>query len=179
MSEHIVNVDLKRKVAPYKGPGRSILFIILPYLEKKKDATKGKTRSFLAFPYGVLSIATYLNKKAGVLPNIKIVDLNIYTSDQYAPVLGELLEEMKPDVVGISMMFDQSYRHLSAIARQAKKVCPGTKVLIGGASATTAFNEILQDQPDLDAICYSEGEAAMLRLIDAENMDVVLSGDPW
>ena len=56
---------------------------------------------------------------------------------------------------------------------------PWQKVLIGGASATTAFDEILQDQPDLDAICYSEGEAAMLRLIDAEDMDTVLSGDPW
>ena len=158
---------------------RSLLFIILPYLEKKKDATKGKTRSFLAFPYGVLSIATYLRSKAAIVPELKIVDLNSYTSDQYAEVLGSTIESLRPDIVGISMMFDQSYKHVAAIAQQAKQLCPSVKVIIGGAAATTAYDEIITDQPDIDALCYSEGEAAMLTLINSASLDESFSGDPW
>lgn len=158
---------------------RSVLFIILPYLERKKDATKGKTRSFLAFPYGVLSIATYLRNKAAIVPELKIIDLNSYTSDQYAEVLSQSIDSMQPDIVGISMMFDQSYKHVAAIARQAKQVCPSVKVIIGGAAATTAYDEIIADQPDVDALCYSEGEASMLTLVNSVNLDDAFLIDPW
>jgi radical SAM superfamily enzyme YgiQ (UPF0313 family) len=179
MSRHVIKFNGRKKQNQEKPPRRSVLFVILPYLEKKKDATKGKTRSFLAFPYGVLSIATYLDKHAVTTPEIKIVDMNIYTADEYAEILGGLLGSMQPDIVGISMMFDQSYRHVAAIARQAKRLCPATKVLIGSAAATTAYDEILHDQPDIDAICYSEGEASMLRLIDSVDMEEALVDDPW
>lgn len=158
---------------------RSVLFVVLPYLERKKDATKAKTRSFMAFPYGVLSIATYLRNKAAVMPSMKIVDLNSYTSDRYAEVLEQAIESLQPDIVGISMMFDQSYKHVAAIARQAKRARPSVKVIIGGAAATTAYEEIITDQPDIDALCYSEGEAAMLSLINSENLDDAFMSDPW
>lgn len=158
---------------------RAVLFVILPYLERKKDATQGKTRSFLAFPYGVLSIATYLLSRATVKPTLQIVDLNNCTSDQYEKILGEIVASMQPDIVGISMMFDQSYKHLSAIAQQIKAVCHSTKIIIGGAAATTAYDEVMSDQPDIDALCYSEGEAAMLSLINSRSIDDALLIDPW
>ena len=54
-----------------------------PTFKKCKDAQKDKTRRFLVFLYGMLSIATYLRNKAEVVPDLKIVDLNIHTSNQY------------------------------------------------------------------------------------------------
>ncbi len=162
-----------------RAPRRSLLFVILPYLEKKKDATQGKTRSFLAFPYGVLSIATYLRRRAHAVPDLRIVDLNRYSSDQYAQALDAAMAELRPDIVGISMMFDQSYKHVAAIAGQAKSFSAATRVIIGGAAATTAYEEILADQPDIDVLCYSEGEAAMLKVVNSPSLDDAFAGAPW
>lgn len=176
MQEHVISLSPSRAASTQR---RAILFVILPYLERKKDATQGKTRSFLAFPYGVLSAATYLQKKAAIAPHLKIVDLNAYTSDLYPEVLGEAIAATRPDIIGISMMFDQSYKHVAAIARQAKLALPSAKVIIGGAAATTAYDEIISDQPDIDALCYSEGEAALLELVNSESIDAALMHSPW
>ncbi len=55
---------------------RNILFIVLPYLLKRGDLKSSKLRSFLAFPYGLLSIATYLRAKVGDKVNIQVLDCN-------------------------------------------------------------------------------------------------------
>ena len=124
-------------------------------------------------------MATYLIRNARATPNLKIIDLNIYTSTEYLKVLVEAIENMQPDIIGISMMFDQSYKYVAEIAQQAKHTCPSVKVIIGGAAATTAYDEIINDQLDIDALCYSEGEAAMLDLINSENFDDALLKNPW
>ncbi|HEX8988896.1 MAG TPA: radical SAM protein [Rhodocyclaceae bacterium] len=177
--EHAISFISGTKAAPITTEKRSLLFVILPYLEKKKDATKGKTRSFLAFPYGVLSIATHLRRKSPAVRELRILDLNLHTSDQYETVLRQAIESVQPDIVGISMMFDQSYKHVAFIAALAKQLRPAVKVLIGGAAATTAYEEIIADQPDIDALCYSEGEAAMLTLVNAVDLDEAFAHDPW
>lgn len=179
MNKQIVKLERKMIASTENLSKRSVLFIVLPYLEKKKDATKGKTRSFLAFPYGVLSMATYINKNSITQPDIRIVDMNIYTADEYESVLMDVFVTMKPDIIGISLMFDQSYKYISAVASQAKILLPLAKILVGGAAATTAYEEIINDQNDIDAICYSEGEAAILDLVNAVNLDIELLNEPW
>ena len=52
----------ERKTSDLMGKKR-ILFIVMPYLIKNKFMTGNNTRSILAFPYGALSIATYLKTK--------------------------------------------------------------------------------------------------------------------
>ena len=95
-------------------PGR-ILFCVLPYLVFQPDAPiAGKTvRSFLAFPYGVLTMASYIRAKATPTPEVRILDLNLYSTEaERASALNQALEDVQPEIVGFSMSYDISYSHL-------------------------------------------------------------------
>ena len=159
----------------------SVLFIMLPYLVKKSDATKTKTKSYLAFPYGVLSMATYLKNHSQTPVNIEILDLNLYTAEEIPDVIQSSLKKFQPDIVGLSLMFDQSYRYVSEVAGQVKKFNEETLVLMGGAATTTSWDGILHEQASIDALCYSEGETAIRKLIEARPEDRLaeLHQQPW
>ena len=157
-----------------------VLFAIPPYLGDQIEAIRpGKLRSFFAFPYGVLCLASYINKATGGAHDIKIVDLNQYSAAEGRTQFAKALADFEPDIVGISVMFDVSYKHVDGLAAAAKAANPDAKVLLGGAAVTTAWNIILQDQPNVDAICYSEGELAFVQLLNSDDPDQELLKDPW
>lgn len=138
-----------------------ILFIIPPYLKETPVDTQEKSRSFLIYPYGVLSLGTYLKKYSNTV--IKIIDLNMEVD------LKKELKAFKPDMVGISIMFDNSYSHISGIAETIKAFNNDTLVLVGGAAATASYKEIIEEQKNVDAVCLSEGEIPLLELVRANN----------
>jgi radical SAM superfamily enzyme YgiQ (UPF0313 family) len=110
---------------------------------------------------------------------IKIIDLNHYSGEQRHSKYTEMLEEFAPDIVGISIMFDVSYKHAAGLAAAAKEANPAGKVILGGAAITTAWDIILDDQPAVDALCYSEGELALAKLLDSDDPEQELLQDPW
>lgn len=149
----------------------------MPYLVDKSDIKKHlKVRSFKAFPYGILSIVTYLNKLVSKKVNIDILDLNL--SNDYIESLAMKVTEFNPDVVGISMMFDSSYKYLSNITNTIKQISSNVIILMGGSSATSSYKEILKEQTDIDGICYSEGELPFLRLVKSADILSFLDEDP-
>ena len=80
---------------------RNILFIVLPYLLKCGDLKSSKLRSFKAFPYGVLSIATYLKTQVGDKVNIKVLDCSLNDGRDFISVIKEKLFSFKPDIYGV------------------------------------------------------------------------------
>jgi anaerobic magnesium-protoporphyrin IX monomethyl ester cyclase len=157
-----------------------ILFAIPPYLGDKIEAIRpGKLRSFFAFPYGVLCLASYIKKTTSGTHEIKIIDLNQYSVAQGLAQFAEVLNEFEPDIVGISVMFDVSYKHVAGLAAAAKAANPQATVILGGAAVTTAWDVILDDQPFVDALCYSEGELALVKLLDSDDLQQELLTDPW
>lgn len=148
-----------------------VLFFVLPYVVKNIDANRSKIRSFLAFPYGLLSVATY-NKD---LADIMIVDLNVDFT--YPKTICDALEEFRPDIVGFTMMFDNSYLWLDMILHTVNEWNPEILTILGGAAASYSYEEILQENPSLDAICYSEGEIPMRWLLMAWKHAVWEFGD--
>ena len=156
----------------------STLFVILPYLVQSEGARGNNTRSVLAFPYGVLSIASYINTNARSKPTISILDLNLYAESEMAEILGQYLEKTQADIVGLSMMFDLSYKHINWIAEQVKKHNDKTLVVLGGSAATVSWDIIPREQNFVDALCYTEGEYTMCRLVDSENAAETLMTDP-
>jgi len=161
-------------------PAHKILFVIPPYLGDRVEAIRPtKLRSFLAFPYGVLCLASYINRVTGGAHEIKIIDLNHYTVAQRDALYLDTLEDFVPDIVGISVMFDVSYKHVTGLAEMAKAADPRSMVILGGAAVTTAWDIILDDQPAVDALCYSEGELALARLLEADDLQQELLNDPW
>lgn len=151
---------------------KKILFAVLPYLLDRdtKDPTK-KGRSFKAFPYGVLSIATFLKGKA----EVRIFDAN---QPGYLDDFRAELKEFQPDVVGFSMMFDTSYSHLEDMLGVVREELSDAIAVLGGPAATASWDEIIRERPQLDAICYGEGELALERLCAAQDLRWQLSVDP-
>jgi len=161
-------------------PAYKVLFVIPPYLGDKVEAIRPtKLRSFFAFPYGVLCLASYINRATGGTHEIKIVDLNRFSVEKGIAFLKETLDAFAPDVVGISVMFDVSYKYVAGLAAAAKNADPETVVLLGGAAVTTAYDIVLDDQPCVDALCYSEGEVAFTELLAAHDLRAALAADPW
>ena len=161
-------------------PAYKILFVIPPYLGDKVDAIRPtKLRSFFAFPYGVLCLASYINKATAGAHEIEIIDLNCYGADQRLTKFTALLNDFQPDIVGISVMFDVSYKYVAGLAAAARAANPDAITILGGAAVTTAWNIILDDQPSVDALCYSEGEVALTNLLNSDDPKKELLADPW
>lgn len=158
---------------------RKFLFLIPPYLGGKQEAKSSKLKSFLAFPYGVLSMASYMAKKATRPHEMKLLDLNQYDPDERMGELAAMLQAFRPDIVAVSMMFDVSYKHALGLTGAVKEFDPAIMVLMGGAAVTTSWHLMLPEQPHVDALCYSEGELAMSALVNAEDPWAELDKAPW
>lgn len=155
---------------------QKLLFIILPYLTDRRKEPSAKLRSYIAFPYGVLSIATYLEKHYQKSISIKIFDPNIYSTN-WESYLFELVTRFKPEIVGISMMFDSSYKSLYGVTNIIKEIDSNITIVIGGAAATSSAYFILNKQPNIDAVCYYDGELPFARLIESKNKILFLIND--
>jgi radical SAM superfamily enzyme YgiQ (UPF0313 family) len=161
-------------------PAYKIMFVVPPYLGDKVEAIRPtKLRSFFAFPYGVLCLASYINKVTDGVHDIKIVDLNRFGVAAGLEHFNEAIADFGPDIVGISVMFDVSYKYVAGLASAAKAALPQSLVILGGAAVTTAWNIILDDQPAVDALCYSEGELALVKLLNSDDPKAELLADPW
>jgi len=160
-----------------KKESKSILFVVLPYLVWSKGSAAHMGR-IIAFPYGVLSIASYVKKNIDGHLKINILDLNLYSQEERQKAVVEALKASQPEIVAISMMFDFCYEHLNPISKTIKNYDDKIIVVLGGGSATVSWNMILHEQDYVDAICYGEGELAILQLIEAENIWQNLLNDP-
>lgn len=176
---HKVNTDLlvKKKISAKK---RKAVIFVLPYFVGKVDALGAKTRSYLAFPYGPLTIATYVNKTSITKSEVIIEDLNLVPDiDDIRSRIDQALKIEKPEVVGFSFMFDTSFSYLRDLSTYIKSAYPNVIQVVGGAAATTASTEILNELASIDAVCYSEGEKAVKDLLDSEDISKELVKAPW
>ncbi len=162
----------------YTNGKRNILIIVLPYLVKNVEAKHSKMRSFKAFPYCVLSLATYLKVHGKDKVEIKILDCNNNDEESYLDSIKQKLLECKPDIVGLSLMFDNSYRYINDITNRIKEYNNDAIIVLGGAAATPSYRAIIEEQDNIDGVCFAEGEAPFLRLINSENMLEFLENDP-
>jgi radical SAM superfamily enzyme YgiQ (UPF0313 family) len=159
---------------------RSVLFVVLPsdLGAPQLDASKKTYRTYLAFPYGVLTIASYLKRFATALGQVEILDLNLPGEGNPEAWLARKLREIAPDIVGFSMSYDVSYPWLRSMAAAVRQHDRNICIVAGGAAITTAYDEVIADC-EVDACCYSEGEVAFKELVDADDVTTALSHDPW
>lgn len=159
---------------------RSVLLVVLPHLPKPQvmDPHRKANRTYLAFPYGVLTIASYLRRHAKNLGAVEVLDLNLPGNEDAEAVLAGALGRASPDIVGFSLNYDISYGWLKMLVGVTRAARPGATLVAGGSAVTTAYGEIIADC-DLDACCYSEGELGMLNLVDSNEIEHALTQDPW
>lgn len=158
---------------------RSVLLVVLPHRPMRsanQDATRKAARSYLAFPYGVLTIGSYLKRYAKDIGKVEILDLNLPSNDTMT--FSSMICGMGPDIIGFSMSYDISYPWLRSLVENARRLIPSAILVAGGPAVTTAYTEILAEC-DLDACCYSEGEVALKSLAEADDIREALAKDPW
>lgn len=156
---------------------KNILLIVLPHLAKRGNFKSSKLRSFKAFPYGLLSIATYLKTQAGDKVNVQVLDCNLTDRSDFISVIKKKLSEFKPDVVGLSMMFDNSYKHVKDVSAVIKEYNNNTVIVLGGSAATLSSAAIMNEQDNIDGICFYEGEIPFLKMVSSKNVLDFLEND--
>lgn len=150
-----------------------VMFIVPPYLlDVASMETTRKIRSFTAFPYGILSIVTYLKNMIGINIDIEIVDMNIYENP--IDILKERITIFSPEIIGFSLMFDNSYHQLKEISDIIKLLCNNVKIVVGGQVTNASYTDILEEISSIDAICYKEGEIPMYDLVISDNKQLTL-----
>ena len=102
--------------------GQSYLSCCPPiWVPPQLDASKKTYRTYLAFPYGVLTIASYLKRFAAALGQVEILDLNLPGDEPPEARLARKLAVMTPDIVGFSMSYDVSYPWLRSMAAAVRQ----------------------------------------------------------
>ena len=74
------------------------------------------------------------------------------------------LAQERPDVIGFSVLQANRWGAVE-IARWAKSMNSGIKVVFGGIAATTLWQHFLEHFPEIDAVVVGEGEQAFLDLV--------------
>lgn len=162
------------------GNRKRILFIIPPYF-KVEDYLNNSTlltKPVFTIPYGVLSIDAFIKDNAKIRIETVLLDINVEAlkfilgEREYSPsYLTELVKDkvhyFQPDIVGISALFNTSYNYIEPITTAVKEQSESVLTVIGGGVPTNLYRKILEEIPNIDAVCFGEGEIPMADLINA------------
>jgi anaerobic magnesium-protoporphyrin IX monomethyl ester cyclase len=89
--------------------------------------------------------------------------------------IRQLLKRERPELLGISQFTHNRLESLK-LARLAKKLDPRCFVVMVGPHATHAWEELLSDHPEVDAVVVGEGEATLAELLAALQSGTPLAG---
>ncbi len=151
---------------------RKILFIVPDKLADIPEHLICDLEGPKVIPYGILSCIAYAKAKSHIDIEFKVLDLNTKSGGNkvYEDIIIKTLLDFKPDVVGISVLFNNLVNQLLNISSIVKKTTSECIVIAGGTCASNEYTSILDSTENIDGICYSEGEMPLLRLLSAEDM---------
>lgn len=109
-------------------------------------------------PLGILYIASVL-RVAG--HSVKIICVNKNKED----LLGAVKDS---DILGVSLT-SQIVDAGNEIIKQARKISPKIKIIVGGPHVTIFEKEIFKQFPLVDYACVGEGEETMLEIAEGKN----------
>ena len=137
-----------------------------------------------AYPTGLLSISAYI-KKYYPDANIKILDFNAVmnqvaqrksdNSEGFEEYLFEdlikealsLVDRFAPEIIGISTLFCSNYQDLKPLTSLLKNIHQKSTIICGGHLASSSYHRMFEDDLDIDAVVFGEGEIPLLELVRA------------
>jgi len=153
-----------------------ILFIIPPYLpfDEYAPSKVGQKLPTLTPPYGVLSIISYINQNKEY--DIEILDLNYEIinnklivdecEDILQKIISVKLRTFNPKYVCISALFNTSFPHMKYICPLIKNTLSKSILIVGGGLATNLYKDVFNEIPEIDLLCYGEGELPFKKLLE-------------
>jgi len=112
-------------------------------------------------PIGIYYVGAVL-KKHGYPVRI----LNGCDADKSMHLIEETLERENPDVIGFSILHANRWGGID-IARKAKALNPGVKIVFGGVGATFLWRHLMTHFNEIDFTVLGEGEYTFLHLVRA------------
>ena len=146
---------------PPRRPDKDALRVLLMDLSQLFTLEGGDFVDLLEPPLGLMYIMTYLEREFGNKVHGKIVKSR--TDFDSFDQLRALLEEFKPDVIGIrTLSYFKDFFHRSVtVIRQSRFDGP---VIAGGPYATSGYSSLLQDC-SIDLVVMGEGEVTFCEII--------------
>lgn len=160
-----------------------MLFIIPPYfnVDDYVGASHGNILPPFTIPYGILSMDAYLKAHCRQKVGIRILDLNLPLRQAIADgdasgiletfdvLVTETITAFAPSVVGISALFNITFRYMRDMAAIVRRAAPDALIIAGGGLPSAGFMQVLDQCPDIDAICKGEGELPLTALLEADD----------
>lgn len=94
--------------------------------------------------------------------DVTVVDA--YIGDQTPEQFKQIIADLKPDLVGLTMMTNEYLGAVHQGAALVKEVDPSIITVIGGVYATVSYQEIYKDI-NFDYVCIGEGEHVFPQLL--------------
>jgi len=150
----------------------------VPIEELQKETPTAKW-VYPSVPLGILSIISYV--EANVEVEFKVLDLCVeisnYFSDSNELSLNDFMRDQmaalyineKPEIIGISALFNSNGGYLDPLSFEAKQLWPEALVVTGGGLPTNMPEYVFKNAPSIDAINIGEGENPFLKLIRSKN----------
>ena len=122
---------------------------------------RGEDDDVKPIPIGLYYLGALLREEGH---HVEIV--NWYKGDVGEEEIAAYLRKESPDIVGISI-FNANRLGGMEVARIAKEVLPGVRVVAGGVGATFLWRHLLERYPFLDFVVIGEGEITFLEVVEA------------
>jgi len=117
-------------------------------------------REFMEAPVSLAYIAAYLDKM-GI--DVSLADLQIKKRLTTEEDIAEVINNLKPDVVGLTCMTSEVNK-IKEMAKKIKKINKNIKIVVGGVHATI-MPETIINEPFIDYVVIGEGELVFYNLI--------------
>ena len=121
-------------------------------------------------PIGIAQLAAVLEENK--IP-VSLLDLGIYKLDEWKIHLKKKLDEVKPDMVGVSALTSLFNISLD-ILKFAKVHNPNVKTIIGGPHPTARPEEAIS-YDFVDYVAHGEGEMTLLELLQGKELSEIKS----
>lgn len=112
------------------------------------------------FPWGVLSVASYLKNERG--KDVQLLDASLDGVEATLEILRNILPEIS--LVGIGGMSSDA-PFIKLVADFVKTEKPSCKIIVGGSHATLC-SEQLANYHNIDFVAYADGEDTLAKLTD-------------
>lgn len=148
----------RKKIVPNKKETEPIdCLFIYPYLEDANWKNELRSKDNLALGY-----LTSCARNAGYTVKIIHAEHNKFTPSD----IQKLVTIYSPKVIGISLTAQRAYPVVKEYAAKIKEVSSAS-VYLGGIFPSIAYELILKECQNIDAICLGEGEKFIVDYLDA------------
>lgn len=145
-----------------------ILFVTTPSHDmediikaKRSKATGDTQKGRQMLPSGLMSIGAYLESKG------YHIDVDDFWTMDWNDIKNRLIQK-DPDIIFSSCLTDSRLSSFK-LARIAKEINPNVINVIGNAHASSMYNQILLNYPEIDYIVIGEGEITCYELLNCLN----------